>query len=119
MDSTPTMPHTAAPAVIPGLQKTTPITHTTRRAIAASSLCLGVWACLVFWWYPFGLMLGATATTLALLSIVFGWRAGKEGQHLAWLGLFFGGSGVGMSIASYRFVQLAFEGSLPLNPIPL
>ena len=111
------MDHSPAPTA--PVQKTTPITHTTRRAIATSSMTLGVWACLVFWWYPFGLFMGSTAAALAMLSIALGWRAGKEGQHLAWFGLFFGGSAAGMSVASYRFMQLVFEGSLPLNPIPI
>lgn len=105
------------PAEAPTVQKITPITHTTRRAIAAVSMCLGIWACLVFWWYPFGLWIGMTATTLALTSIILGWRAGKEGQHLAWFGLFFGGSGAGMAFMSYRFMQLVFEDTLPQLPL--
>ena len=119
MDTTHATVQSAAPTAIATAPKTTPITHTTRRAIGAASMCLGIWSCLVFWWYPFGLMVGATATALAMTAILMGWRAGKEGQHLAWFGLFFGGSGAGMAVASYRFMQLAFEGSVPLNPIPL
>ena len=111
------MDHSPAAALAP--QKVTPITHTTRRAIAVSSLTLGVWGCLVFWWYPFGIMIASTATAMALLSIAMGWRAGKEGQHLAWLGLFFGGSGAGMAVASYRFMQFVFDGIVPQLPLPL
>jgi hypothetical protein len=111
------MDHSPAPVAVP--QKTTPITFTTRRAIATSAMTLGIWSVLVFWWYPFGLFMGITATALAMLSIAMGWRAGKEGQHLAWFGLLFGGSGAGMAFTSYRVMQLVFEGSLPLNPIPI
>ncbi len=111
------MDHSPAPVAVP--QKITPITHTTRRAIAVSSMTLGVWSVLVFWWYPFGLFMGSAAAGMAMLCIALGWRAGKEGQHLAWFGLLFGGSGAGMAFTSYRFMQLVFEGSLPLNPIPI
>ena len=113
------MDHHPATVSTTAVQKVTPITYTTRRAIATSSMTLGVWACIVFWWYPFGLMMGSTAAALAMLSIALGWRAGKEGQHLAWFGLFFGGSAAGMAVVSYRFMQLVFEGSLPPNPIPI
>ena len=107
------------PAAAPAIQKTSPITHTTRRAIATSSMTLGVWSVLVFWWYPFGMMVGLAASTMAMTSIMLGWRAGKEGPHLAWFGLFFGGSGIGLSIASYRFMQLVFEDTLPQLPLPI
>ena len=108
-----------SPAAAPVPQKVTPITHTTRRAIATSSLTLGVWGCLVFWWYPFGILIASAATAMALISIALGWRAGKEGQHLAWLGLFFGGSGVGMAVAAYRFMQFVFDGIVPQLPFLL
>jgi hypothetical protein len=42
-----------------------------------------------------------------------GWRAGKDGEHLAWLGLFFGSTGLGLAVVAYRFMQFAFEGTLP------
>ena len=106
-------------ATVPTMPRTTPVIHTTRRAIAASSLTLGVWACLVFWWYPFGLMMGSAAAGMGMLAILMGWRAGQGGLHLAWLGLFFGGSAAGMSVASFRFMQFVFEGSLPMLPIPI
>jgi len=108
-----------SPAAASAIQKTTPITHTTRRAIATASMCLGIWSCLVFWWYPFGLLIGSVASAMAMACIALGWRAGKEGQHLAWFGLFYGGSGAGMAVASYRFMQYVFEDSLPSLPLPL
>ncbi len=102
-----------APASPATPAKTTPLTHTTKRGFAASSMVLGIWGALTFWWYPYGLCVAATATAFALISIVMGWRAGKEGQHLAWFGLLFGGTGVGAAITAYRFVQLAFEETPP------
>lgn len=100
-------------------RKITPITYTTRRGIAAASFCLGLWGTLTFWWYPFGLIIATIALTLAIVSIAMGWRAGKDGEHLAWLGLFFGATGQGLAIVSYRFMQLAYEGTPPplLYPI--
>ena len=82
-------------------------------------MCLGIWSCLVFWWYPFGILIGSTATALAMLAIALGWRAGKEGQHLAWFGLFYGGSGAGMAVVSYRFMQYVFDDIAPGLPLPL
>lgn len=93
--------------------KLTALKNTTQRGFATSSFCLGLWGTLTFWWYPFGLAAATLATTFALISIVMGWRAGKDGQHLAWLGLLFGSSGVGAALAAYRFVQLAFEEAPP------
>ena len=104
------MDHPAPPAPPP---KLTPLTHTTQRGFATSSFCLGFWGTLTFWWYPFGLAVAALGLLFALISIVMGWRAGKDGQHLAWLGAFFGATGIGLAIGAYRFVQLAFEGTIP------
>jgi hypothetical protein len=101
-------PPTSAPPI-----KLTPKTHTTRRGIATASFCLGLWGTLVFWWYPFGLTIASIGTTLALISIVMGWRAGKDGEHLAWLGLFFGITGIHLALLAYRFAQMAFEGTIP------
>lgn len=97
----------------------TSVLYTTRRAIATVSMCLGLWSVLVFWWYPFGLFMGTTAAALASTAIFFGWRSGENGFHLAWFGLFFGGSGAGMAFVSYRVMQFIFEGSLPHNLIPI
>lgn len=100
----------ASPAPQP---KLTPLKSTTKRGLATASFCLGLWGTLTFWWYPFGLAVAGVGLTLAVIAIVMGWRAGKEGQHLAWLGAFFGASGVGAAISAYRYVQLAFEEAPP------
>jgi hypothetical protein len=100
-----------APAAAP--PKLTPLTHTTKRGFATASFVLGLWGTLTFWWYPFGLCVASVATVMAAISIAMGWRAGKDGQHLAWLGLLFGASGAGAAVTAYRFVQLAFEETPP------
>jgi hypothetical protein len=99
----------AAPAAQPTI---TPVTHTTKRGFATASFSLGLWGTLTFWWYPFGISMATLGVVFALISIVMGWRGGKDGQHLAWLGLLFGLIGQGLAISAYRFVQLAFEGSV-------
>jgi hypothetical protein len=102
-----------APATPAPPQKVTPLTHTTKRGFATASFVLGLWGSLTFWWYPFGMMVAGLATLFSLICIVMGWRAGKEGQHLAWLGLLFGMNGVGAAITCYRVVQLVYEETPP------
>ena len=112
------MDHHPTPAAT--APKLTPATHTTRRGIATASFCLGLWSSLTFWWYPFGILIATISIVFALLSIAKGWRAGKDGEHLAWLGLFFGLNGATMAVLCYRFVQMSYEGILPPGlPIPL
>ena len=104
----------ATPSSTPATPPTiTPLRSTTKRGFAAASFCLGLWGTLTFWWYPFGLAIATLGLTFAIISIVMGWRAGKDGEHLAWLGLFFGLTGQGLAITAYRFVQMAFEGTPP------
>lgn len=110
------MDHNPASATQPAVAHMTPATWTTRRGLATASFCLGLWGSLVFWWIPFGLAISSVGSTLAVLSIFMGWRAGKDGEHLAWLGLLFGGSGASMAVASYWFMQTAFEGTWPRFP---
>lgn len=102
----------ATTPAVPSPSKLNPVTHTTRRGFATASFCLGLWGTLTFWWYPFGLCVATVGLVFALISIVMGWRGGKDGEHLAWLGLFFGLTGQGLAFASYRFVQIAFEGGI-------
>ncbi len=86
---------------------------TTKRGISTSAFTLGFWSLLTFWMYPFGLIMSFIALTLGVISITLGWRAGKDGEHLAWLGVFFALTAQGLAIVSFRGVQLAFEGTLP------
>jgi hypothetical protein len=86
---------------------------TTRRGLATASFCLGFWGMLIFWWYPFGPILGAIGATLGVLTLARGIRAGRNGENLAILGIFFGSNAVGLGIAVFHFVQAAFEGFGP------
>jgi hypothetical protein len=44
---------------------------------------MSFFALLVFWWIPFGFLLGAAATTLGLLSIILGVRTWARGLSYA------------------------------------
>ncbi len=104
----------------PVAPKRTLRTSTTKRGLATASLSFGLWGSLVFFWYPFGFMIASLGIVFALISIVMGYRAGDKGEHLAWLGLFFGLVGTGSSVAAYRFMQVAFEGAPSSNvPFPM
>jgi hypothetical protein len=92
----------------------TPIRYTTRRGIATASFSLGLWGALVFWWYPFGMLLAALGVVFGLIALALGFRArvgGREGENLALVGVLTGSVGVGLSLSVYRFMQLAFEGA--------
>jgi hypothetical protein len=90
----------------------TPVMATTRRGIATGSFAIGMWGLLVFWWYPFGMSLAVVGLILGIISVALGIRGGKDGEHIAWMGIVFSSIGIGLAIGLYRFVQYAFEGSL-------
>ena len=92
----------------------TPRKNTTAKGFAAASLCLGLLAALSFWVYPFGMIMGALAATMGVTSVLLGIRAGNEGQHLAWVGIVFGGMAFTNGVVIYRLWQLAFEGNVKL-----
>lgn len=91
--------------------KPTPLAATTRRGFATASFSFGVWGMLVFWWYPFGMAIAALGVVFGVISLLFGIRAGKDGENLAAYGVVFGLIGVSLAIGVYRFVQTAFEGA--------
>jgi hypothetical protein len=98
--------HTPAPTV-----GSAHVLATTRRGIATASVSLGMWGLLVFWWYPFGMMIAGVGLTLGLISIALGIRAGKDGEHLAYVGSALGFLGVNFAVVSYRVLQTIFEGA--------
>jgi hypothetical protein len=103
---------TAAAPTYETQPKRTPVTHTTKRGIATASFALGFWGTVVFWWYPVGMALCVVGLVLGLISVALGIRAGKDGEHIAWLGVAFSSIGLGLALTVYRFVQYAFQGSL-------
>ena len=93
--------------------KATPLRNTTRRALSTASFCLGLWGGLTFWMYAFGFFISNVAVLLGVISLVMGYRSGEKGEQLAWLGVLLGLTGAGAAITCYRFMQLAFEGTIP------
>ena len=91
----------------------TPYRYTTRRGISTASFCLGLWGGVTFWMYPFGFFICNVAVLLGVISLVMGYRSGEKGEQLAWLGVLLGATGAGAAITCYRFMQLAFEGTIP------
>lgn len=91
----------------------TPAVSTTKRGFATASFSLGLWGLIVFWWYPFGMSIATVGVLCGIVTLAMGIRAGKDGENLAALGIFLGSSSIGLAIASYRFMQLAFEGAVP------
>ena len=57
--------------------------HATVRGLAVASFGMSFFALIVFWWIPFGFLLGAAATTLGLLSIILGVRTRARGLSYA------------------------------------
>lgn len=86
---------------------------TTARGFATASLCLGLWGFGTFWMYPFGFIMANLGILFGVIAVALGIRAGREGEHLAWWGIFFGACGAGAAITIYRFYQMAFEGTVP------
>jgi hypothetical protein len=95
----------------PPAPEVTPVTWTTRRGIAAWSFCIGLWTTLVFWWYPYSVFAATVGLLLGLLSLVMGWRAGKNGENLALGGVLLCGNVLALTILVYRGAQM-FYGDL-------
>lgn len=90
-----------------------PLKHTTLRAMATASFSLGFWGLCTFWWYPLGISLAFVGVCLGLFTLAIGVRAGRDGENLAILGVACGSISIGLGIAIYRFMQMAFEGMIP------
>src|SRR5262249_19221685 len=54
--------------------------------IAVASVSLGFFSNVVFWWYPFSLLLACTGLTLGLISLSIGLKGGRRGENLALAG---------------------------------
>jgi hypothetical protein len=103
-----TEPHSPPPP------PSTPVHYTTRRGIATASFSLATWGTLVFWWYPFGMMIASLGVAFGLIALAMGFKArvdGRYGENLAAVGVVIGSIGVGAAVTVYRFMQLAFEGA--------
>ena len=94
------------------------VTATTRRGFATASFSFGLWGSAVFWWYPFGMAICSVGLVFGLISMALGIRGGKDGENLALYGTMLSFAGVTFSILVYRFMILAFEGSVGFEWLP-
>ena len=101
----------------PAAPTITPSHWTTRRAMAMWSFCIGLWSTMVFWWYPYSVFVATVGLILGSLSIVMGWRAGRNGEHFAIGGVLLCMNTLGLAFMAYRGVQL-FYGDLSWPEFP-
>jgi hypothetical protein len=111
---------TDAPPVLqdtPPTASLTPSHWTTRRAMAMWSFCIGLWSTLVFWWYPYSIFVATVGLVLGSLSILMGWKAGRDGENYAIGGVLLCSNTVGLAFIVYRGMQLWFgDLSWPVFP---
>ena len=93
----------------PSAPTITPVTWTTRRGIAMWSFAVGLWTTVVFWWYPYSIFASTVGLVLGLVSLVMGWRAGKDGEHYAWGGVFLCANVLLMNFLVFRGVQMFYH----------
>jgi len=93
------------------------VTWTTRRGIAAWSFAVGLWSLAVFWWYPYSLFVSSCGLVLGLISLIAGWRGGKDGENLALAGVIMCSITIGTTLTVFRGMQLFFgDLSTPIAP---
>jgi len=56
------------------------------RGIAVASVGMGFFSLVVFWWYPFALILSTVGLCLALFCLAFKIRGGLHGENYALIG---------------------------------
>ena len=56
------------------------------RGVAVASVGLGFWSLLVFWWYPYGLIISSVGLLLGLTCLALKVRGGLHGENLALIG---------------------------------
>jgi hypothetical protein len=70
---------------------------TTRRGLATWSFAIGIWTCLVFWWYPY-----------SFFAACCGLVIGLDRENLALAGVAMCLVAIGTTLTFYRGMQLFF-----------
>lgn len=96
--------------------ETSPL-HTTRRGMAAASLCFGFWSGLVFWWYPYSIFIAVVGLTLGVVAKLMGVKVERHGADLAVIGIVLNSMTLGTTFAVYRMLQFYFEGQPAYMPL--
>ena len=78
------------------------------RGLAVASFGLSFFALLVFWWIPFGFLLSAAATTLAIVSIILGVRTVARGLYYALGGILVSGIAATTALLSTKLSHWLF-----------
>lgn len=76
------------------------------RGLPVASCGLGFFSMVVFWWFPFGMMLATGSIILGAISLLLGIKGSTLGQNLALIGLSFGMTGLGTGVILYRGLHL-------------
>ena len=82
----------------------------TLRGIALASVSLGFFGSMVFWWYPFGMMLCTVGLVLGLFGLVMNLRVGLDGHRLPAVGAALSASGLTVALLVWRGMQILVGG---------
>jgi hypothetical protein len=78
------------------------------RGLAVASFGMSFFALLVFWWIPFGFLLSAAATTLAVVSILLGVRTVPRGLYYALGGILVSGTAATTALLTTKLSHWLF-----------
>jgi len=82
--------------------------HATVRGLAVASFGMSFFALVVFWWIPFGFLLGGAATILGVLSIILGVRTRARGLYYALGGIALSGVVAALSLLTTKLSPWLF-----------
>lgn len=78
------------------------------RGLAVTSFGMSFFAMLVFWWIPFGILLGTAATSLGILSIILGVRTKARGIYYPLSGILISGFAITMALLTTKLSEFIF-----------
>jgi FtsH-binding integral membrane protein len=77
------------------------------RGFAVASVAMGYFSLIVFFWKPFGMVLGAMGFTLGVISLLLRNRGSLRGEgNMAWIGTLVCGFSLSITIALYKMLGL-------------
>ena len=82
--------------------------YTRRRGLAMASAGLGFLSLILFWWFPFGVMLGVAGLVFGGLCWAAGIRGGARGERYSLGGLIMSGAGlsIGLAVGCGTFIRV-------------
>ena len=77
------------------------------RGFAVASVALGYFSLIVFFWKPFGLILGAMGFTLGVIALLMSNRGSLRGEgNMAWIGTLVCGFSLSITTTLYKTLGL-------------